>query len=152
MPSLTFAAHARAAMSAQGGGTILKPSGLNSVVETNRSDSSKAAVPAASAARKSAVGLDNGVRKKTAACPATVTVCFSSQGYRIISLTFMHIIFISLLVSQLLTFLSDLIGFHTAIDLNLKVRAGERNLCLCHLSCPDDLHLLYPILQTESSF
>jgi len=66
MPSLTFAAHARAAMGANGG-TILKPS-VNNVVETNRSDSSKAA---ASAAKKSVVGLDNGSRKKT---EATVTV------------------------------------------------------------------------------
>ena len=75
MPSLTFAAHARAAaMGAQGGGTILKPSGLNSVVEINRLDSSKATTPAASGTRKSAAGLDNGTRKKAAACPATVTV------------------------------------------------------------------------------
>ncbi len=66
MPSLTFAAHARAAMGANGG-AILKPSG-NSVVETNRADSSRAA---ASAAKKSAGGLDNGFRKKT---DATVTV------------------------------------------------------------------------------
>ncbi|KAG0583568.1 hypothetical protein KC19_3G147000 [Ceratodon purpureus] len=73
MPSLTFAAHARAAMGAQGGGSILKPNGLNSVVETSRLDSNRAAAPAASASRKSAVGLDNGIRKKTAACPATVT-------------------------------------------------------------------------------
>jgi hypothetical protein len=49
------------------GGTILKPSG-NSVVETNRADSSRAA---ASAAKKGAGGLDNGFRKKTV---ATVTV------------------------------------------------------------------------------
>lgn len=66
MPSLTFAAHARAAMGANGG-TILKPSG-NGVVETNRSDSSKTA---ASAGRKSAVGLDPGFRKKTEV-PVTV--------------------------------------------------------------------------------
>lgn len=74
MPSLTFAAHARAAMGANGG-TILKPSG-NSVVETNRSDSSKAA---ASAARKTAGALDNGSRKKM---EATVMVCFSLTSTR----------------------------------------------------------------------
>lgn len=62
MPSLTFAAHARAAMGANGG-TILKPSG-NSVVESNRLDSSKAT---ASTVKKSAGWPENGCRKKTEA-------------------------------------------------------------------------------------
>lgn len=89
MPSLTVAAHARAAMGAHGG-AILKASGLNSVLESNQLDSSKAAAPAASATRKNAVVLNNGSRKKTAACPAAVTVCFPPHGYLIINLTMSH--------------------------------------------------------------
>lgn len=72
MPSLTFAAHARAAMR-ENGGSNLKPSN-NGVLDTNVLDSSKAATSTAtSAVRKSVSGSEIGSRKKTVATPVTVS-------------------------------------------------------------------------------